>query len=118
MGEARLPEFRLCRFRASFTSSGENRGRYDGVRLTPKPVFSRRVNGRREGRFYVNSGITYGFHHGWGSWRDRLTFAYLKDKVFKLLRPEAAAAAAARRNLLRVQVPAPRSPPRTDSNPR
>jgi len=31
----------------------------------------------------VNSGITYGFHHGWGSWRDRLSFAYLKEKVAK-----------------------------------
>ena len=62
----------------------KNRSRYEGVRLTSKPVFSpRRVHGRRERKFYVNSGITYGFHHGWGSWRDRLSFAYLKEKVAK-----------------------------------
>jgi mannosyltransferase OCH1-like enzyme len=80
-----------------------NRLRYDGVRLTPRPVFSpRRVHGRRESRFYVNSGITYGFHHGWGSWRDRLTLAYVREKLFKLLWPEAAAAAASRRHLVRM----------------
>jgi mannosyltransferase OCH1-like enzyme len=62
----------------------KNRSRYEGVRLTSKPVFSpRRVRGRRERKFYLNSGITYGFHHGWGSWRDRLSFAYLKGKVAK-----------------------------------
>jgi mannosyltransferase OCH1-like enzyme len=61
-----------------------NHGRYHGVRLTPKPVLSpRRVHGRRERKFYVNSGITYGFHHGWGSWRDRLNLAYLKQKLAK-----------------------------------
>ena len=43
----------------------------------------RRIHGRRERKFYVNSGITHGFHHGWGSWRDRLSFAYLKEKVAK-----------------------------------
>ena len=62
----------------------KNRSRYDGVRLTAKPVFSpRRIHGRRERKFYVNSGITHGFHYGWGSWRDRLSFAYLKEKVAK-----------------------------------
>jgi len=60
----------------------KNRSRYDGVRLTSKPVFSpRRIRGRRERKFYLNTGVTYGFHHGWGSWRDRLSFAYLKEKV-------------------------------------
>jgi len=62
----------------------KNRSRYQGVRLTSKPVFSpRRIHGRRERKFYVNSGITHGFHHGWGSWRDRLSLAYLKEKVTK-----------------------------------
>jgi mannosyltransferase OCH1-like enzyme len=62
----------------------KNRHAYEGVRLTPKPVLSpRRVHGRRERKIYVNSGITYGFHHGWGSWRDRLTWPYLKQKLAK-----------------------------------
>jgi mannosyltransferase OCH1-like enzyme len=64
----------------------KNQGRYDGVRLTPKPTFSpRRVHGRRERKFYVNSGITYGFHYGWGSWRDRLSLGHLKERVEKRL---------------------------------
>jgi mannosyltransferase OCH1-like enzyme len=61
-----------------------NHARYAGVRLTSKPVLSpRRVHGRRERKFYVNSGITYGFHHGWGSWRDRFNLGYLKQKIAK-----------------------------------
>ena len=63
--------------------------RYSGVRVTPKPVFSpRRVHGRRERKFYVNSGITYGFHHGWGSWRERANLWWLKRRLGKLLRLE------------------------------
>ena len=59
---------------------------YEGVKLLPKPVLSpRRVHGRRERKFYVNSGITYGFHHGWGSWRDRVNWAYVKEKLMKRL---------------------------------
>ena len=61
--------------------------RYAGVRLTAKPVFSpRRVHGRRERKHYVNSGITYGFHYGWGSWRERLNLPWLKRRLAKLLR--------------------------------
>ena len=63
------------------------RKRYEGIRLTAKPVFSpRRVHGRRERKFYVNSGITYGFHHGWGSWRERWNQAWLARRLKKLLR--------------------------------
>jgi mannosyltransferase OCH1-like enzyme len=63
------------------------RQRYSGIQLTHKPVLSpRRVHGRREQKFYVNSGITYGFHHGWGSWKERLTRVYLKQKWARLLR--------------------------------
>jgi hypothetical protein len=43
------------------------------------------VHGRRERKIYVNSGITYGFHHGWGSWRERLSWPYLKQKLAKKL---------------------------------
>jgi mannosyltransferase OCH1-like enzyme len=64
-----------------------NPDRYMGVRLTPKPVLSpRRVHGRYERKFYLNSGITFGFHHGWGSWRDRLNAAYLRNRLAKLFR--------------------------------
>jgi len=64
----------------------QNRSSYPNVRLTPKPVLSpRRVHGRRERKFYVNSGITYGFHHGWGSWRDRFNLPYLKERIAKRL---------------------------------
>lgn len=59
-----------------------NRARYEGVRLTAQPVFSpRRVHGKYERKFYLNSGITYGFHHGWGTWRERLSFDYFRRKL-------------------------------------
>jgi hypothetical protein len=62
----------------------KNQPRYDGVRLTSKPVLSpRRVHGRRERKIYVNSGITYGFHHGWGSWRERFNWPHVKQKLAK-----------------------------------
>jgi hypothetical protein len=57
---------------------------YEGVKLLPKPVLSpRRVHGRRERKFYVNSGITHGLH-GWGSWRIA-NWAYVKEKLMKRL---------------------------------
>jgi hypothetical protein len=56
--------------------------RYSGVRLLPKPVLSpRRIHGLRERKLFVNSGITHGFHHGWGSWKQRLSAAYIKRKL-------------------------------------
>ncbi len=69
-----------------------NQSRYAGVRLTNQPVLSpRRIHGRRERKLYVNSGVTYGFHHGWGSWRKRWNLSYFKNKIVKLLRlPKAA----------------------------
>lgn len=61
-----------------------NRERYADVALTPQPVLSpRRVHGRYERKFYINSGITFGFHHGWGSWRTRLSASYVKKKIRK-----------------------------------
>jgi mannosyltransferase OCH1-like enzyme len=65
----------------------ENRPRYSGVDLTHQPVFSpRRVHGRRERKIYINSGMTYGFHYGWGSWRERWTPSYLRAKIPRILR--------------------------------
>ena len=46
------------------------------------------MHGRRERKHYVNSGITYGFHYGWGSWRERLNLPWLKRRLTKLLRLE------------------------------
>lgn len=63
-----------------------NRDRYTGVELTAKPVLSpRRVHGRYERKFYINSGVTHGFHHGWGSWRERLNLAHFRHKLSKYL---------------------------------
>jgi mannosyltransferase OCH1-like enzyme len=69
----------------------KSQSRYPGVALTAKPVLSpRRVHGRYERKIYVNSGVTYGFHHGWGSWRDRLSLRYIDHKLVKWLgRPAA-----------------------------
>ena len=62
----------------------QNRDKYDGIRVVGSPVLSpRRVHGRYERKHYLNTGITYGFHHGWGSWRDRFTASYLKRKLRK-----------------------------------
>lgn len=59
-----------------------NQHRYEGVVLTPQPTFSpRRLHGRSERKIYLNSGITYGFHYGWGSWKERWSWAYLGTKI-------------------------------------
>jgi hypothetical protein len=63
----------------------ENRHRYDGVLLTPQPTFSpRRVHGRSERKIYLNSGVTYGFHHGWGTWKERWSWDYIRPKIRSL----------------------------------
>lgn len=59
-----------------------NQHRYEGVVLTPQPTFSpRRLHGRSERKIYLNSGVTYGFHHGWGSWKERWSWAYIGPKI-------------------------------------
>lgn len=61
-----------------------NRERYQGVRLTQQPTLSpRRVHGRYERKYYINSGQTYGFHYGWGSWRERGSLPYFRLKFAK-----------------------------------
>jgi len=60
--------------------------RYADLELTPQPVFSpQRVHGPRERKIYLNSGITYGFHHGWGTWKERWRLDYLIPKVCRLM---------------------------------
>ena len=66
--------------------------RYRDMWLTDKPMLSpRRVHGRHETKHYLNSDNIYGFHHGWGSWKQRLSFPYVGQKLKKcgryLLRP-------------------------------
>jgi mannosyltransferase OCH1-like enzyme len=64
-----------------------NPDRYPGVVVTDQPVLSpRRVHGRYERKHYTNSGITYGFHHGWGSWKERFNGPYIRRKLGKYLR--------------------------------
>jgi mannosyltransferase OCH1-like enzyme len=63
----------------------ENQHRYEGVVLTPQPTFSpRRLHGRAERKAYINSGVTYGFHHGWGTWKERWSLAYVVPKIKSL----------------------------------
>jgi len=64
-----------------------NQERYDGVNLTPQPTFSpRRVHGRHERKIYLNSGVTYGFHHGWGTWKERWTSSYIVPKIRSVMK--------------------------------
>ncbi len=59
---------------------------HQGAKLTSQPTFSpRRVHGPYERKHYINSGVTYGFHHGWGSWRDRWNLGYIKLRLSKML---------------------------------
>jgi mannosyltransferase OCH1-like enzyme len=61
-----------------------NRNKYEGIVYLEKPILSpRRVHGRHERKIYINSGNIYGFHHGWGSWRERLKAGYLIGKLRK-----------------------------------
>jgi mannosyltransferase OCH1-like enzyme len=63
-----------------------NRDQYAGVLVTPRPVLSPyRLRGRNERQLLLNSGVTYGFHHACGSWKERWTPLYLKRKAAKLL---------------------------------
>ena len=61
-----------------------HRSSYGDYTLLPKPVLSPlRVHGRRERKLYLNSGVTYGFHHGWGSWKERTSLTYAQTKIAK-----------------------------------
>jgi mannosyltransferase OCH1-like enzyme len=58
---------------------------WPGVKLTPRPVFSPyRIHGKHERKLMLNSGITYGFHQGSGTWKERFSLAYLKTKIIRL----------------------------------
>ena len=59
-----------------------NKDGYKGVNLTPRPVFSpHRTHGPNERKYYLNSGVTYGFHIGAGTWKERGSWLYWKRKL-------------------------------------
>ncbi|MEM9185580.1 MAG: glycosyltransferase [Planctomycetota bacterium] len=59
-----------------------NRHKYAGVRVEPRPAFSPfRMRGANERQVLLNSGVTYGIHHAWGSWRERWSATYFKTKI-------------------------------------
>lgn len=63
-----------------------NQQKYHAVRVEPRPVFSPyRMRGRNEREMLLNSGVTHGIHHAWGSWRERWTPTYFKAKTAKVL---------------------------------
>ncbi|MEN1680405.1 MAG: glycosyltransferase [Planctomycetota bacterium] len=63
----------------------ENREKYQGVRVEPRPVFSPyRIRGKNEKLLLLNTGVTHGVHHAWGSWRERWSATYFRTKLKKL----------------------------------
>ncbi|MGH1485928.1 MAG: glycosyltransferase family 32 protein [Cellvibrionaceae bacterium] len=64
----------------------ENCHKYDNYRLEPKLVFSPfRIHKPYEKKVLLNNGITYGIHHGSGSWKDRLSLEYWRRKLKRWL---------------------------------
>ena len=58
---------------------------YPQIKVTPKPVFSPlRLHGKQERKILLNGGITHGFHLGTGTWKERYSFIYLKNKAKRL----------------------------------
>ena len=63
----------------------ENHQHYGHVTLEPRRVFHPfRMRGKNERQILLNNGTTIGVHHASGSWRERLTLVYLKEKLRKL----------------------------------
>jgi hypothetical protein len=42
------------------------------------------MRGKNERQILLNNGTTIGVHHASGSWKERLTLVYLKEKLRKL----------------------------------
>ena len=65
----------------------ENHHRYKKVTLEPRRVFHPfRMRGKNERQILLNNGTTIGVHHAFGSWRERWTLTYLKQKLRKRIR--------------------------------
>jgi len=59
-----------------------NINKYKNFRLEPKLVFSPfGIHRSFEKKILLNNGITYGIHHGSGSWKDHLSLDYWKGKI-------------------------------------
>ena len=64
-----------------------NNKSYGNVKLEPRRVFHPfRMRGRNEVQILLNNGITTGIHHASGSWKERWSLTYLKEKFRKLQR--------------------------------
>ena len=62
-----------------------NNKSYGNVKLEPRQVFHPfRIRGRSELQILLNNGMTTGIHHAFGSWKERWSLTYLKEKLRKL----------------------------------
>jgi mannosyltransferase OCH1-like enzyme len=60
--------------------------RYAPFLLTPRPALSpHRMRSPHERAMLLNSGQTFGFHHGWGNWKQRWRAGYWRRKIRRLL---------------------------------
>lgn len=58
---------------------------YENIYTPDRMVFHPPVPANKKEYYEIlNNGISYGIHHGWGSWKERLTWAHLKIKLSKL----------------------------------
>jgi len=63
-----------------------NNYKYQNYRLEPKLLFSPfGIHKSFEKKILLNNGITYGIHHGAGSWKDHLSLDYWKRKIKQLV---------------------------------
>jgi mannosyltransferase OCH1-like enzyme len=61
-----------------------NCDKYTNYRLEPKLFFSPfRIHKSFEKKMFLNNGMTYGIHHGSGTWKDRTTADYWSGKLKK-----------------------------------
>jgi mannosyltransferase OCH1-like enzyme len=59
-----------------------NNYKYHNFRLEPKLFFSPfGIHRSFEKKILLNNGMTYGIHHGSGSWKDHLSSDYWKEKI-------------------------------------
>lgn len=63
-----------------------NKEKYQEYRLEPKLLFSPfGIHAKFERKILLNNGITYGIHHGSGSWKDHLSLDYWKHKIGNII---------------------------------
>jgi mannosyltransferase OCH1-like enzyme len=58
---------------------------YEDINTPDRMVFHPPVPAnKKEYHEILNNGVSYGIHHGWGIWKERLTWAHIKIKLSKL----------------------------------